>query len=188
MLLPTFSAILRDPDSEFDLPEPDSPEGSQPALVFADRVEKFWRMIEEHDVAGVMRAIETSSVDPASHNCHGLYLACKEGLQEIVHFYLSQTARMSYNFKVTCLLICQAKYDFSLDNPIVPACENNHVEVVKMMLAHPAIDPSSDRSFAVQVATQAGVHRILIGLMMIRQRTGIEVIARKTRSRSYSLR
>eukprot|EP01127_Copromyxa_protea_P019431 TRINITY_DN6301_c0_g1_i1.p1 TRINITY_DN6301_c0_g1~~TRINITY_DN6301_c0_g1_i1.p1 ORF type:complete len:687 (-),score=94.93 TRINITY_DN6301_c0_g1_i1:114-1943(-) len=125
---------MKDPSYHFDIPEPNSPE------------EIFWRMIEDHDIAGVMKAIETSSVDPSVHKCHGLYLACQEGLVELVQFYLSQT---------------HPKYEIQADNPIAPACENNHVEVVRLMMMHPAINPADDRSFSVQVATQAGHSEVL---------------------------
>jgi hypothetical protein len=55
---------------------------------------------------------------------------------------------------------CPAKYNLGADNPIVPACENNHVEIVRMMLTHPSIDPTQDRCFAVQVVAQAGMQEV----------------------------
>lgn len=141
-------------------------------------------MLEEHDVVGALKAIETSSVDPAAHRCHGLYIAAKEGLTEMVEFYLSQTARKQ---RLTSSSHQEAKYDFSFDNPIVSACENNHIEIVKLMLAHPTIDPSVDRSFAVQVSAQAGMNLDTVPRDSRRTFRNIRAIIEATKSRSYHL-
>eukprot|EP01126_Amoeba_proteus_P064703 TRINITY_DN9085_c0_g1_i4.p1 TRINITY_DN9085_c0_g1~~TRINITY_DN9085_c0_g1_i4.p1 ORF type:complete len:539 (+),score=110.57 TRINITY_DN9085_c0_g1_i4:525-2141(+) len=89
--------------------------------------------------------IKTSSVDPTAHNCHALFIACQEGLEELVKFYLRQKS---------------PKYDVEGENPLVPAAENNHVGVVKLLLQDSRINPARDQSFALQVATQAGNTKI----------------------------
>jgi hypothetical protein len=42
------------------------------------------------------------------------------------------------------------------DNPIVSACEQGHVDVVRRMLNDPRVDPSCQESLAIQVAAQEG--------------------------------
>jgi hypothetical protein len=58
---------------------------------------------------------------------------------------------------IACLTVSRVGIDPYAGNPIVSACENGHVAVVRRMLDDPRVDPSCQESLAIQVAAQEGM-------------------------------
>eukprot|EP01127_Copromyxa_protea_P018698 TRINITY_DN5942_c0_g1_i1.p1 TRINITY_DN5942_c0_g1~~TRINITY_DN5942_c0_g1_i1.p1 ORF type:complete len:668 (-),score=42.23 TRINITY_DN5942_c0_g1_i1:77-2080(-) len=109
-----------------------------------DPHEILFQALENKNTSEVFRLIHEEHVSVTRNNIHALFLACFHGLTEVVAHLL----------EMKCV-------DPRPGNPLAAACESGSIDIVRMLLSDPRVDPTADESMPIQLAAQSGHSQIV---------------------------
>jgi ankyrin repeat protein len=76
--------------------------------------------------------------DLAHNHCFPLRFACAKGHTEVVKYYIQEHPRMDFAVRA--------------NKPIREAARMGRLEIVRMLLAHPDVNPAARSNFAIRMA------------------------------------